>query len=148
MRRVQRRIFKKLKGYHNEAVSKIADKPEILGIPGLNSEAVMYKIKFPELKKKGQETGDLIMLWQPAPEEWEILVAEITMSIFRSLKHEFLKLEMSFKYFRRYWQEWLERIGLSLPKDCSLWIRIIAISYAGKAPWEQPFRNEKRRKIS
>jgi hypothetical protein len=140
-----RKRIEKMIRWHNEAVNRIAENPEILGIPDLNSKSVIYKDEFPELKKKNQETGDLIILWQSSAKEREILVLEISNSVFRPLKKELVKLELSIKYFRNHWKEWLEKIGLSLHEGCSLYLRTAAISYAGKAPWDKPFINQKRR---
>jgi hypothetical protein len=142
-RGARKRAAKMMK-WHDEAVARIVKNPEILVIPDLNSKSMIYKDEFPELKKKGQETGDLILLWKCSPREWEILVLEVTNSIFRPLKYELFKLEMSCRYFRTHWKEWFKKIGLNLPSDCSLWIRTATISYAGKAPWDKPFINQKR----
>jgi len=133
---------------HDEAVEKIAEEPEVLRIEGLNSKTLVYRpIKFPELKKKGKETGDLILIWLSAPQEWEIVVLEVTVGIRQHFRRYFPRLEMSFKYFKSHWREWLKSIGLDLPKNHSLWVRTVVVGYGGKCLWEEPFKSERRIKI-
>ncbi|PJA02554.1 hypothetical protein COX73_00135 [bacterium (Candidatus Gribaldobacteria) CG_4_10_14_0_2_um_filter_36_18] len=137
-----------MKKFHDEAVEKIVKEPGILGIEGLRSEKLLYPpIKFPQLKKEGQETGDIILIWSSLPGEWEILVAEVKIGARRHPGKDFLKLKFTFNYLKNCWRKWFESIKLNLPEGYTLWIRTVSLSYAGKALWEQPFKSEKRIRI-
>jgi len=146
MRRKTRKHQNAIREYHDQAVKKIAEKPEILGIDGLSSETLLYKpFKFPELRKKGQETGDLILLYSPHPGEWVILVIEVQVATFRSGGNAIFKLNLTFNYLKSHWREWFRNIGLELPKNYTFWIETVFVSYAGKAMWEQPWVERRRR---
>lgn len=139
------RADKTMKKDHNEVVNKIADQPEISGIEGLSSKTLLHQpIKFPTLKKKGQETGDLIFIWSSAPKKWVISVIEVRVGTRGPLGKQTSKLEMTFKYLRTHWREWFKSLGLDLPKGYVLWIRTVVLSYGGKPLWEQPFKAEIR----
>lgn len=146
MRRVKN--DKLLKKHHDEAVKRIAERPESSGIKGLTLEKLLHKpIEFPELKRKRQETGDLLFIWSPFPKEWEISVVEVTTSLHRPWRRDRIKLEGTFRYLKNHWGEWFKSLGLNLPEGYTLWIRTISVSYAGRALWEQPYKEEIRRKI-
>lgn len=142
-RKISRKTQRALKKAHDEAVNKIAENPEILKIPGLTRESLLSEpIKFPELRRKGQETGDLILIWSPCLREWVISVIELQVGAYRPEKKAVLKLKMTFNYLKGHWREWMESIGLNLPEDYTLSIRPTSVSYAGKPLWEQPFVHE------
>ncbi|MDP2864553.1 MAG: hypothetical protein Q8N73_02795 [bacterium] len=133
---------------HDQAVNKIAENPKILGIDGLSSERLLHEpFIFPELKKKGQETGDLIFLWSPHLGEWEIFVIEVQIGPRRPAGDAFFKLKLTFNYLKNHWREWFESIELDLPKDYTLWVETAFVSYAGKFLWEQPFVEVRRTQI-
>ena len=135
-----------MKKTHNLAVDIIAKKPEVLGIDGLSSEQLLSEpIKFPELRKKSQETGDLILIWPSAPKEWEVLIAEVTIGAFRRGVRERWKLAMSLDYLRNYCMEFLKSVELDLPENYTLWVRTFYVSYTGIPIWEKPFVEEIRR---
>lgn len=147
----RKRVFQKvMRKDHDLAVNKIAEHPEILEINGLNSETLLHApFKFPELRKKGQETGDLIFIYRPYPKEWVILVIEVQIGPRRPAGDVYFKLNMTFNYLKSHWREWFRSIGLELPKDDTLWIWIETafVTYVGKAIWEQPFVEVRRIRI-
>ena len=137
-----------MKEYHNQAVKKIVEKPEILGIDGLSSETLLCKaFEFPELIKKGQETGDLILLYSPHLGKWVILVIEVQVGSFRSGGYAIFKLRKTRDYLMSHWREWFRSVELDFPKDYTLWIETDFVSYAGKAIWEQPWVKRRTKQI-
>lgn len=148
-RLIHRRKYQNfMKEYHDEAVKKIAEKPEILGIEGLSSETLIIKpLEFPELKKRGQETGDLIFLYSPHAGERVISVIEVQVATFRSGGDAISKLKMTRGYLMSHWREWFRNIGLELPRTYSLWIETIFVSYAGKTIYESPWVERETKQI-
>lgn len=131
--------------YHNEAVDRIAEHPEILDIKGLNSETLLHTpLKFPELKKPGQETGDLIFVFSPSKGTWVILVIELQVGDFRSGEDAVIKLEMSRSYFKKHWREFFRNIELKLPPNCILLLKTFFVSYTGKFLWDEPYVEKKK----
>ncbi|MFA5042255.1 MAG: hypothetical protein WC507_02290 [Candidatus Paceibacterota bacterium] len=143
-----RRFDKRMRKKHNDAVGMMAYPENLnraLKIEELTKEKILWgPKKFPQLKKNGKETGDLLLVWSSSPWEWEILVLELTVSNCNPLAKYFPRLEMSYKYFKAHWEEWFKTIGLNLPEDYSLWLRTVAVSYGGKCFWEEPYKCEKR----
>jgi len=130
---------------HDQAVNKIAENPEILGI---DKETLLYKpIIFPELKKPGKETGDIIFLCSPHLGEWVILVIEVQIGTRRPAGDAFFKLKLTRNYLMNHWRKLFRSIELDLPRNYTLWIKTAFVSYAGKAPWDQPFVAEERIRI-
>ncbi len=123
---------------HDELVNRVHSSPEILGIGGLSDDKILVKEMFPT-NDRGSETGDLLLIWEPSSEVWEILVIEVTSSPFRTLGHEFLKLSKSITHFSSNWKKLFSNHDLSLPENHKLRIRGASISYAGKVPWGEPF---------
>lgn len=129
-----------LREIHNEAVAKIAENPEILMIKGLSLETLLHSpLKFPELKKPGKETGDLIFIYSSSEGIWTILVIELQVGDFRSGRDAIIKLKWSRNYFEKHWREFLRRIDLKLPPNCILLLKTCFVSYAGKFLWDSPF---------
>lgn len=145
---IQRRYYKHIHKEHDEAVEKIVQTPEILGVEGLSPEKIIYgPIKFPHLKDNGKETGDLILVWLSAEKEYEILVLEILVGAHRYLGKYFRRLFLSDRHLRRIWRVWFKKIGLELPAGYTLWLRTAVVSWAGKCSWERPFVFQKRREL-
>ncbi len=123
---------------HDNLVKKICEYPEILEIEGLTNEKIVARKSFPT-NDKGIETGDIVFIWQVSPKIWEILIVEITCSIFRTLNHEFIKISKSTEFFLSDRNNLFENLGVDLPENHNLQVRGVAVSYAGKATWSKPF---------
>lgn len=147
MRRGTSKTKKIMKRWHDKAVDHLAKNPEILGIPGLTLQSLLCEpLKFPQLRRKGEETGDIIFIWLTPKNEVEILVAEVTIGASRRPPKYLIRLKKTFNFLRKNWEKVFLNLGLDT-KIKSLWIRTLYVNYGGRLLIEKPFILQKRTKI-
>lgn len=147
MRRGSSKVRKIMKRWHDKAVEYLIQNPEKLEIKGLTREALLCPpLKFPQLRKKGEETGDIIFICLTPENEVEISVVEVTIGAYRKPPKYLFRLKKTFIFLRENWKKLFSQLGLDT-KIKSLWIRTLYVNFGGKLLVDKPFIIQKRTKI-